>query len=60
MDQDHPPALLPWSTDSAAAIERLLLADTLHLAVTPLGGNGEEYAELATDYAELILRYRLP
>jgi len=57
---DDPPARLEWTTDSPAEIDSLLFRDHLHLAVTPVGANGTRRAELATDYVELLLRYRLP
>ncbi len=54
------PDLLEWTSESPDEIERLLFDDTFHVAVAPEGENGTGYAEVVTDYAEVVIRYRLP
>jgi len=62
-DGVEPPAgpdLLRWSAGDGAGIAALRLHGRLHFGLVPVGRNGEGPAELATDYAEAVLRCRLP
>jgi hypothetical protein len=60
------PASLTWSTVDPYEIQQLFSGisgqETLNFAVTPSAPNGcgTEYGSIATDYVEVIVRYRLP
>jgi len=54
-------AELTWSTQDASVLQRLTVTDDLLLgaAVTPVGSNWKEYAEVSTSYLEVVLSYRI-
>ena len=54
------PNKLEWTTTDPAVLSRLLLRPTLDFAVRPTAASGTGTGEVAVDYAEVTLRYRLP
>ncbi len=56
------PGTVRWGSDDPDRVERMVFEPdrSLHLAVVPTAPNGTGYARLATDYAEVRIRYRLP
>lgn len=54
------PGLVTWTTSDPAVIPRLFFGDqkTLNFAVTPVAPNGTGTGQIATDYAEVVVRYR--
>jgi len=59
-NDDSEPGLLRWPAPDPAGLPELLFRDGFRFAVAPVGTNGSSYAEVATDYAEVVVRYRLP
>ncbi|MBI5529276.1 MAG: hypothetical protein HY897_23370 [Deltaproteobacteria bacterium] len=55
------PALVSWTTTDPAVISRLFFGpqQTLNFAVTPSAPNGTGTGEIAVDYAEVTVKYRL-
>lgn len=55
------PAAIAWNTSDPRQLDRLLLGPQqwVTLAAVPAGGNGEEPARIAADYAEMTVTYRL-
>ena len=54
------PDLLRWTALDPSTLPELLFRDTFRLAVAPVGTNGGSYAEVETDYAEVVVPYRSP
>jgi hypothetical protein len=54
------PRVLEWSETGSTSISRLLRRPVLDLAVRPAAASGSQMAEVAVDYAEVTVRYRLP
>ncbi|MFH1809969.1 MAG: kelch repeat-containing protein [Pseudomonadota bacterium] len=54
------PSLIAWSTADSALLGRLAARSTLILALVPAAPAGTRDSEVALDYAEVSLRYRLP
>ncbi len=54
------PALPEWEAPAPETLPDLLFRDGLRFAVTPVGTNGSGYATVATDYAEVVVGFRLP
>ncbi|MBI5527519.1 MAG: C-type lectin domain-containing protein [Deltaproteobacteria bacterium] len=55
------PALVSWTTTDAQVISRLFFGDqqTLNFAVTPTVPNGTGTGQIAVDYAEVVVKYRM-
>lgn len=53
--------LLEWVFSDTSQLKTLFYGSskTLNLAVTPIAPNGEEEGVIATDYAEVVVRYRI-
>ncbi|MBI5546657.1 MAG: hypothetical protein HY901_22470, partial [Deltaproteobacteria bacterium] len=58
------PGTMQWQTSDTARMWRLFefpdQEQYLNLAVTPRYGNGRALAEIALDYAEVMVRYKVP
>jgi hypothetical protein len=56
------PTLVSWITTDPNVMWRLFFGDqqTLNFAVTPVAPNGTGTGEVAVDYAEVVVKYRMP
>ncbi|MBI5526160.1 MAG: hypothetical protein HY897_07480 [Deltaproteobacteria bacterium] len=56
------PQLVTWTTTDPLVISRLFFGNqqALNFAVTPVAPNGTGVGEVSVDYAEVVVRYKLP
>ncbi|HNT26872.1 MAG TPA: hypothetical protein PKH10_01715, partial [bacterium] len=61
LNSDPESGILEWTTESEAQISRLFFGEErrLNFAVTPMEANGTGAGKIATDYAEVIVRYTI-